>query len=130
MPIWRKLWSRLLTGVFALGVVLLVITIMSAVAIVGIVSLPLWLPPLLIRQKLYERQLRRAARQFTCVSCQNILGDEAIRLSDEECAAESRARDEARKLRRKRGLLGLRGEISIRLERAICPHCGAKYSWD
>jgi hypothetical protein len=110
MPIRRKRWLRFLAG-----------ATITVVVILTIVSLPIWLPLVSISLMLEERRMKHAARQFACLRCGKILGVEALRLSDQQHAADMR------ELRLKHP--GVRFRI-VRIGRATCTQCGARYRWD
>ena len=85
-----------------------------------VLLLPVLVPVLLIREGIYRRRLRTAARRFACGGCGSPLGDEAIRLADEECGR----RIDPRAPRRR----SFRFRTTPTLD-AVCPSCGRRYRY-
>ncbi|GGH08301.1 hypothetical protein [Silvibacterium dinghuense] len=71
-------------------------------------------------EKRTRQQMREAARQSRCVRCGALLGEEALALADAEWAKMRDELDRSHFYRRYR---------MVRTWRAICPGCGARYSY-
>ena len=85
-----------------------------------VLLVPIWGPAACVLQWRYRARMRRVVCGFTCLTCGARLGLEAIRLGDEHQAkkvAELHAKYRGERLR------------IIKEVDAICPECGAEYSF-
>lgn len=98
------------------------VTIGIASAFVALlVCMPLILPFVLLSVERDRRRLRRAANTFACLKCGNAIGAAGVKLADAAVAAEAA---EFARLHP-----GIRRR-TVRSLDAICPRCGARYSFN
>jgi len=86
----------------------------------AVLSLPVALPVMLLRNILDARHQRRIANGLNCQRCGMLLGEAAIRESNRLIA------EEFNEAQRKHPGVKLRW---MRRHHAVCPHCGQKYRY-
>jgi hypothetical protein len=86
-----------------------------------VLSAPLWAPLVLLSEAADKNCLRRAANLFICTNCGRKLGVAALRAADQAWAAE---------LHEIHAQLAPDDRLRVtRTADAICPGCGARYSF-
>ena len=85
-----------------------------------VLSMPAWLPLVVLFDAAKKRRCRELAKSFRCVTCGTPLGVAGVKLADEAWDAEMQ--------RLMREHPGARFRV-VRTTDAICPTCGARYSY-
>jgi hypothetical protein len=96
------------------------IVLISLMMIATVVLLPLLIPAGFVVVALENRRRRKAARSFSCVRCGKLLGAESVELPDEAW------REHMSELRRLHPFTKFR---VVQTCHAICPACGARYTY-
>lgn len=94
----------------------------TALMLLLLILVPLWLPIVAILHWLDQRRLHASAERSACSACNQILGRQAIELADQywdKHMAEMH-KDVTMRFRRSR---------IVRKIHAICTHCGAQYEY-
>lgn len=91
-----------------------------AFGIVAVLSLPVVLPAMVVRNFFDARFQRRVANELNCQRCGMLLGEASIRESNKLFA------EELNEAQRKHPGVMLRW---MRRHHAVCPHCGQKYRY-
>jgi hypothetical protein len=90
------------------------------VTLLALASLPVLLPYVAITQRMRRKRLQAAAAIKTCSSCGHILGDDALKLADEQWTLH------LEQLRREHPNTKFR---LVRRVFAICGKCRTEYAW-
>lgn len=89
-------------------------------AVLLVVLLPVIIPFLAFTQWRDGKRLRALARDFTCLQCGKVMGEQAVALGD------AFWRDHMATLQATSPTIRFR---VVRTVHAVCPHCGAKYQF-